>query len=111
MRESMDLIHSQINYSSLTRMRVCIFQGELTSVSMDKEEVVSQPTASNDTILEISQQNALAIQNLEKDVVIIKRSTTIDNDINSNKWCHLYVLDLTIKHVYFSAFSRFLESS
>lgn len=73
----MDIIRSKINYSLLNRVRVCIFQGYMINESMDEDEDVSHPTVIYDivfnTLMEISQQNVLAIQNLEKDMTIIKR--------------------------------------
>lgn len=50
MGESMDSVHSKINYSSLS-MGVCIFQGELRNKSKNVDEVVVQPLASNDVVL------------------------------------------------------------
>lgn len=44
---------------------------------MDKDKVVAQPTLENttaNTLLEMFQQNTLAIQNLENNVAIIKKT-------------------------------------
>lgn len=42
MEESVDPIHSKINYSLLSSMMVCIFRGELRNESMDEDKVVAQ---------------------------------------------------------------------
>lgn len=56
---------------------------------MDEYEVVAQPTVANDTsfnnLLEITQQNALAIQILKNDMGIIKINTSRDDDIDGNE--------------------------
>lgn len=53
---------------------------------MDEDKVVYQPAATKDaifnTFLEISQQYALAIQNLENYMAIINRNTLIYYHIN-----------------------------
>lgn len=56
---------------------------------MDENKDTAPPTTTNDrvinTLMEIFQQNALAIQNLVKDIAIIKIKISRDNDINGNK--------------------------
>lgn len=68
MGELVDPTHSRINHSSLSSMRVSIFQGHLRNESMDVDEVMVQSAVTNDTsfntLLDITQQNALTIQNL-----------------------------------------------
>lgn len=82
-------------------MGVHIFQGELRNWSMDEDEVVTQLAAYNttfNTLLSICQQNTLAIQNLEKDMEIIKKNTSKDDDINGNQYSHLCILALISKY-------------
>lgn len=77
MEESVDAIHININYSLLSSMMVHIFWGELRNKLMDEDEVVAQPVVDNstfNTILDICQQIALSIHNLEKHMEIIKKN-------------------------------------
>lgn len=53
-------------------MKFCLHHIELRNELMDEEEDIKQPVVENITIkniIEICQQNSLAIQNLENDVV------------------------------------------
>lgn len=65
MGKSLNPIHSRVNYSLLSNIRVHIFKGHLSSESIDEDEVLGQPATTNgitfNTLLEITQQNALAI--------------------------------------------------
>lgn len=87
--ESNDPIHPKIYYSSLSSRRVSIFKEELRNKSMDKDKVVVQLAVTNDTtfntLLEITQKNDLVIHNLAKDMDIIKKNTSWDDDINDNE--------------------------
>lgn len=57
--ESVDPIHSDINYSYFNSMKVHLFQGGLRNDSMDKVKDLFQPAVTNDDVinklLEISQ--------------------------------------------------------
>lgn len=55
---------------------------------MDEDKITIQLAAENTTVnnlLEICQQNALAIQNMEKDVAIIKKNTSRNYDTYVNE--------------------------
>lgn len=56
---------------------------------MDEDEVIAQQATENDTtfntFMQICQQNALFIKNLEKDIDIIKSNTSIYDYINGKE--------------------------
>lgn len=83
MIETIDSTHNNTDHSLLRRLRICIYHKELRNKSMDEDELISQPSIEDtigNNLLEMCQQNALAINNLEKDVAIIRRNTSM-NDI------------------------------
>lgn len=82
----MDSSNNKINYSSLKKMKFCLHHIELRNKLMDEEEDITQPVVENITIkniIEICQQNSLAIQNLENDVKI-KNNTSRNDDTYGN---------------------------
>lgn len=93
MGEIVDSTNNKIDYSSLRRMNICLYHGELRNKSMDEDKDISQPTAKDKTInnlMEMCQSNSLSIQNVAKDIAIIKKNISRNNDTYGNMYHHLY---------------------
>lgn len=100
MGEIVDSTNNKIDYSFLRRMNIFLYHGELRNKSMDEDKDIAQPTAKDKTInnlMEIYQSNSLSIQNIAKDIAIIKKNISRNNDTYGNVYHHLcfsYILKL-----------------
>lgn len=69
-------------------MMACIFHGEFRNKLMVEDKINTQLATKItvvNNLIEMCQQSALAIQNLEKDVTIIKRNTSRNDDTYGNE--------------------------